>query len=83
MKFAGELSTAGWTVVPALEASYVRSLGDTEAEEVRFLPENAFTGALSLKAEKGVWTGELSVRGAAGSNDYEDRSFMVKAGLKF
>ena len=83
VKLAGELSTAGWTVVPAFEASYVRSMGDTDAKDVRFLPENAFTGALSLKAEKGAWSGELSFRGAAGSNDYEDRAFMAKIGMKF
>ena len=58
-------------------------MGYTEAEDVRFLPKNAFTGALSLKAEKGAWTGELSLRGAAGSNDYEDRSFMAKIGMTF
>ena len=83
LKLAGELSTAGWTVTPALEASYVRSMGDTDAEDVRFLPKNAFTGALSLKAERGAWTGALSFRGAAGSNDYEDRSFMAKVGYTF
>ena len=83
VKLAGELSTAGWTVVPAFEASYVRSMGDTDAKDVRFLPENAFTGSLSLKAEKGAWSGELSLRGAAGSNDYEDRAFMAKIGMKF
>lgn len=83
VKLAGELSTAGWTVVPALEASYVRSFGDTKAEDIRVLPENAFTGALSLKAEKGAWSGELSVRGAAGCNDYEDRAITAKVGLKF
>ena len=83
VKLAGELMTAGWTVTPALEASYVRSMGDTDAKDVRFLPENAFTGTLSLKAEKGAWSGELSLRGAAGSNDYEDRAFMAKIGMKF
>lgn len=83
LKLAGQLTTAGWTVTPALEASYVRSMGDTEAKDVRFLPENAFAGALSLKAEKGAWTGELSFRGAAGSDDYEDRAFMAKVGVKF
>ena len=83
LKLAGELSTAGLTVTPALEASYVRSMGDTEAEDVRFLPKNAFTGALLLKAEKGAWTGELSLRGAAGSNDYEDRGLMAKVGYTF
>lgn len=83
VKIAGELSTAGWTVVPALEASYVRSFGDTKAEDIRVLPENAFTGALSLKVEKGAWSGELSVRGAAGCNDYEDRAITAKVGLKF
>ena len=83
VKLSGELTTAGWTVTPALEASYVRSMGDTEAEDVRFLPKNAFTGALSVKAERGAWTGELSFRGAAGSNDYEDRSFTAKIGMTF
>ena len=83
LKLAGELSTAGWTVTPALEASYVRSMGDTESEDVRFLPKNAFTGSLSLKAKKGVWTGELSFRGAAGNNDYEDRAFTAKIGMMF
>ena len=83
VKLAGELMTAGWTVTPALEASYVRSMGDTDAKDVRFLPENAFTGALSLKAEKGAWSGELSFRGSAGSNDYEDRAFTAKIGMKF
>lgn len=82
-KIAGQFSSAGWTVTPALEAAYVRSMGDTEADDVRFLPKNAFTGALSLKAEKGAWSGELSFRGAAGSNDYEDRAFMAKVGVKF
>lgn len=83
VKLAGELSTAGWTVVPMLEASYVRSVGDTLADDVRVLPENAFTGALSLKAEKDAWTGELSFRGAVGSRDYADRSFTAKIGLAF
>ena len=83
VKLAGELSTSGWTVVPAFEASYVRSAGDTKADDVRILPENAFMGALSLKAGKGAWTGELSFRGAAGNNDYEDRSFMVNIDFNF
>ena len=83
VKLAGEVSTSGWTVVPALEASYVRSMGDTETEDIRFLPENTFTGALSLKAAKDAWTGELSFRGATGSSDYEDRSLTAKVGIKF
>ena len=83
LKIAGELSTYGWTLRPALEASYARSTGDTEAEDVRFLPENAFEGSLSVKAEKGAWTGELSYRGAVGSNDYENRAFEVRIGMKF
>ena len=82
-KLSGELRTAGWAVRPALEASYVRSMGDTDAEDVRFLPENAFEGSLSVKAEKGAWSGELSYRGAVGSNDYEDRAFEVRIGMKF
>ena len=82
-KLSGELNTAGWTIAPSLEAAYVRSMGDTDAEDVRFLPENAFEGSLSLKAEKGAWTGELSYRGAVGSNDYEDRAFEVRIGVKF
>ena len=83
VKLTGEVSISGWNITPALEASYVRSMGDTEAQDIRFLPENAFAGALSLKGEKGAWTGELTFRGAAGSNDYEDRSFMVKVGMTF
>ena len=50
---------------------------------MRILPENAFMGARSLKAGKGAWTGELSFRGAAGNNDYEDRSFMVNIDFNF
>ena len=80
---SGTLTTGGWTIVPSLEVSYVRSMGDTESEDVRFLPKDAFTGALSLKAEKGAWSGELSMRGAAGSNDYEDRGLMAKVGYTF
>ena len=83
VKIAGELSTSGWTVVPALEASYVRSLGDTESEDVRILPENAFTSALLLRVEKSAWSGELSVHGAVGGNVYENHSFMAKVGMKF
>ena len=83
VKLAGEVSASGWNITPSLEASYVRSMGDTKAEDIRFLSEDAFTGALSLRAEKGAWTGELTFRGAAGSNDYEDRSFMVKVGMTF
>ena len=58
-------------------------MGDTKAYDVRILPENAFTGALSLKEEKGAWTGELFFRGAVGSDDYEDRSFTAKGGFAF
>ena len=83
LKLSGNLSTGGWTIAPALEAAYVRSMGDTDAEDVRFLPVNAFEGSLSVKAEKGAWTGELSYRGAVGSNDYEDRAFEVRIGMKF
>ena len=83
LKIAGELQTAGWTFQPAMEASYARSLGDTEAKDVRFLPKDAFTGALSVRFEKDSWSGELAVRGASGSNDYEDRAFTAKVGLKF
>ena len=83
VKLAGELSTAGWTVVPALEASYVRSMGDTETDDLRVLPKNALEGILSLKVTTGAWSGELSYRGAAGSNDYEDRSFSAKVGMTF
>lgn len=83
VKLAGEVSASGWAITPSLEASYVRSMGDTKAEDIRFLSEDAFTGALSLRAEKGAWTGELTFRGAAGSNDYEDRSFTAKVGMTF
>ena len=83
LKLSGNFSTGGWTIAPALEAAYVRSMGDTDSEDVRFLPENAFEGSLSVKAEKGAWTGELSYRGAVGSNDYEDRAFEVRIGMKF
>ena len=75
--------TADRTVVPALEASYVRSMGDTDAKDLRILPENTFTGALSLKARKGARSDELSIRGAAGSDDYKDRSVSAKIGLTF
>ena len=83
VKLAGELSTAGWTVVPALEASYVRSMGDTETDDLRVLPKNALEGILSLKVTTGAWSGELSYRGAAGSNDYEDRAFTAKVSMTF
>ena len=82
-KLSGRLETAGWSITPALEASYVRSMGDTDAEDVRFLPKNAFEGSLSVKAEKGAWTGEFSYRGAVGNDDYEDRAFEVRIGMKF
>ena len=83
LKFAGELSTARWTVVPAPEASYVRSTGDTEGQEIRFLPKDAFTGMLSLTAAKGVWSGEVVFSGTTGSNKFEARSVMTRIGLKF
>ena len=82
-KLSGELKTAGWEVRPALEASYVRSMGDTDAEDVRFLPENAFEGSLSVRLEKDAWKGEISYRGAVGNDDYEDRAFEVKVGIAF
>ena len=66
-----------------LEAAYVRSIGDTEAEDIRFLPKDAVRGSVGLKAEKGMWTGELAYAGATGSNDYRSNSLHVKIGLRF
>ena len=80
---SGTLTTAGWTIVPSLEAAYVRSMGDTETDDVRFLPKDAVEGTLSVKATKGAWTGELSYRGATGGRDYEGRAFMAKIGVAF
>lgn len=80
---SGTLTTAGWTIVPSFEVAYVRNMGDTEADDVRFLPKDALKGALSVKATKGVWTGELSYRGATGGRDYEGRAFMAKIGVSF
>ena len=80
---SGTLTTGGWTIVPSLEAAYVRSMGDTEAEDVRILAKDSLEGSLSLKATKGAWTGELSYRGATGGRDYEDRAFMAKIGMTF
>ena len=80
---SGTLTTGGWTIVPSFEAAYVRSMGDTEAEDVRILAKDSLEGSLSLKATKGAWTGELSYRGATGGRDYEDRAFMAKIGMTF
>ena len=80
---SGTLTTGGWTIVPSFEAAYVRSMGDTEAEDLRILPKDALEGVLSLKATKGAWTGELSYRGATGGRDYEGRAFMAKVGCTF
>ena len=80
---SGTLTTGGWTIVPSFEAAYVRSMGDTEAEDVRILAKDTLEGTLSLKATKGAWTGELSYRRATGGRDYEDRAFMAKIGMTF
>lgn len=80
---SGTLTTGGWTIVPSIEAAYVRSMGDTESEDVRFLSKDAVEGALSVKATKGAWSGELSYRGAAGGRDYDARAFMAKLGFQF
>lgn len=80
---SGTLTTGGWTIVPSLEAAYVRSMGDTEAEDVRILPKDSLEGTLSLKATKGAWTGELSYRGTTGGRDYDGRAFMAKVGCTF
>ena len=82
-KLSGTIEAAGWTLTPALEAAYVRSIGDTEAEDIRFLPKDAVRGSVGLKAEKGMWTGELAYAGATGSNDYRSNSLHVKIGLRF
>lgn len=80
---SGTLTTGGWTIVPSFEAAYVRSMGDTEAEDVRILAKDSLEGTLSLKATKGEWTGELSYRGATGGRDYDGRAFMAKIGMTF
>lgn len=82
-KLSGTIEAAGWTLTPMLEAAYVRSIGDTEAEDIRFLPKDAVRGSVGLKAEKGMWTGELAYAGATGSNDYRSNSLHVKIGLRF
>ena len=82
-KLSGSIEAAGWTRTPMLEAAYVRSIGDTEAEDIRFLPKDAVRGSVGLKAEKGMWTGELAYAGATGSNDYRSNSLHVKIGLRF
>lgn len=82
-KLSGTIEAGGWTLTPALEAAYVRSMGDTEAEDVRFLPKDTLRGSIGLKAGKGMWTGELSYVGATGSNGYRSNSFNVKLGLLF
>lgn len=82
-KLSGTIEAAGWTLTPALEAAYVRSIGDTETEDIRFLPKDAVRGSVGLKAEKGMWTGELAYAGATGSNDYRSNSLHVKIGLRF
>lgn len=82
-KLSGTIEAAGWTLTPVLEAAYVRSIGDTEAEDIRFLPKDAVRGSVGLKAEKGMWSGELAYAGATGSNDYRSNSLHVKIGLRF
>ena len=86
-KVSGEINTAGWTLKPAIEAAYVRSMGDTDAEasdaDLRFLPKDALRGSIGLKAEKGMWSSELSYVGATGLNDYRSNSFNVKVELRF
>ena len=86
-KLSGEINAAGWKLTPAIEAAYVRSMGDTDAEttdtDLRFLPKDALRGSIGLKAEKGMWSGELSYVGATGSNDYRSNSLNVKLGLRF
>lgn len=82
-KIAGQLSAGGWTIVPAIEAAYVRSMGDTDAEDLRFLPRDSLHGSIGVKAEKGMWTGELAYVGATGANDYRSNSLNVKLGLRF
>ena len=82
-KLSGTIEAAGWTLTPMLEAAYVHSIGDTEAEDIRFLPKDAVRGSVGLKAEKGMWTGELAYAGATGSNDYRSNSLHVKIGLRF
>ena len=82
-KLSGTIEAGGWTLTPALEAAYVRSMGDTEAEDVRFLPKDTLRGSIGLKAGKGLWTGELSYVGATGSNGYRSNTLNVKLGLMF
>ena len=86
-RISGEINAAGWKLTPAIEAAYVRSMGDTDAEttdaDLRFLPKDALRGSIGLKAEKGMWSGELSYVGATGSNNYRSNSLNVKVGLQF
>lgn len=80
---SGGFTAGGWTVVPSLEAAYVRHMGDTEAGDLRILPKDSLEGTLSLKASKGTWTGEISCRGATGNRSYDNRAFEVTLGMTF
>ena len=86
-KLSGEINAGGWKIMPAIEAAYVRSMGDTSDEtadaDLRFLPKDALRGSIGLKAEKDMWSAELSYVGATGSNDYRSNSLNVKIGLNF
>ena len=82
-KLSGTIEAGGWILTPGLEAAYVRSMGDTESEDVRFLPKDALRGSIGLKAGKGLWTGELSYVGATGSNGYRSNSFNVNVRWRF
>ena len=50
-------------IIPVLEAPYVCSMGDMEAEDVRGVPEHTFRGAFALKEKGGGRLGETSSNG--------------------
>ena len=82
-KLSGTLEAGGWRVKPLLEAAYVRSFGDTDDGDARFLAKNVLRGSIGLKAEKGLWTGELSFDGETGSNDWRSNSLNLMLGFVF
>lgn len=82
-RLSGTLEAGGWRVKPLLEAAYVRSFGDTDDGDARFLAKNVLRGSIGLKAEKGLWTGELSFDGETGSDDWRSNSLNLKLGIAF
>lgn len=52
VKLVGHFSTGGWTIVSTVEAAYVRSMRDTEAEDLRFLPRDALRGSIGERRRK-------------------------------